>query len=165
MSASPEKAQKQTARVHRAKHMLAIVVAFFAVVIGVNVLMATVAIGSWTGLVVENSYVASQEFNGKLEIANARTAAGWKGGLAYDGGELVFSLVDASGSPIRLDGVSVEVSRPIGIEGDRTVDLALAGDGSHRLALDLESGVWNAAIVAKVPGEADYEHRARLIVK
>jgi nitrogen fixation protein FixH len=147
------------------KHMLIIIVAFFAVVIAVNVLMATVAIGSWTGLVVENSYVASQEFNTKLKIAHQRDALGWQGGMAYRNGELVFSLVDGDGAPVTLNGVTVEVSRPIGIKGDRTVDLALAEDGTHRIAIALDPGVWNAAIVAHVPEEADYEHRARLIVK
>ena len=36
-------------------HMLAIMVAFFGVVIAVNLTMATFASRSWTGLVVENS--------------------------------------------------------------------------------------------------------------
>ena len=145
------------------KHMLAVIVAFFAVIIGVNIVMATVAIGSWTGLVVENSYVASQKYNDKLAVAHARDALGWKGGMDYRNGELVFTLIDGNGAPVALDGVSVEVSRPIGVEGDRIVDLALAEDGSHRLAIDLDEGVWNAAIVAHVSGEADYEHRARLL--
>ena len=145
------------------KHMLAVIVAFFAVIVGVNIVMATVAIGSWTGLVVENSYVASQEYNEKLAIAHARDDLGWKGGMDYRNGELVFTLVDGDGAPVALDGVSVEVSRPIGVEGDRIVELARAEDGSHRFAIDLDEGVWNAAIVAHVPGEADYEHRARLL--
>ena len=147
------------------RHMFLIVVAFFGVIITVNVTMAVLATRSWTGLVVENSYVASQEFNDKLGISRDRTAAGWVGGMDYQAGELVFSLKDTDGSPIPLDGVTVEVSRPIGVEGDRIVELAEATDGTHRVAIDLDPGVWNAAIVATVPGEADYEHRARLIVQ
>ena len=146
-------------------HMLMVTVGFFAVVIVVNVWMSYEALHSWTGLVVENSYVASQEFNGKLQTAHARDALGWKGGMDYRDGQLVFTLTGGNGAPISLDGVTVEVSRPIGMQGDRTVDLARAEDGTHRIAIDLDSGVWNAAIVAHVPGEADYEHHARLIVK
>ena len=147
------------------RHMLMLVVGFFTVVIGVNVLMAVVATRSWTGLVVENSYVASQEFNDKLTTSRTRTEAGWQGGLAYEAGELVFTLVGSDGTPVALDGVRVEVSRPIGVKGDRFVDLATLEDGTHRVAIALEPGVWNAAIVAQVTGEADYEHRARLIVE
>ncbi|MBU1174087.1 MAG: FixH family protein [Alphaproteobacteria bacterium] len=147
------------------RHMLVLVVGFFAVIVGVNVLMAVLAARSWTGLVVENSYVASQQFNDKLTVAQARTASGWQGGMDYADGELVFFLVDRDGAPVRLDDVAVEISRPIGVEGDRFVDLVVTEDGTHRAKIALDPGVWNAAIVARVPGEADYEHRARLIVR
>ena len=52
-------------------HMLAICVAFFGVVIAVNVVMADLAISTFSGEVVENSYVASQRFNGWLDEAKA----------------------------------------------------------------------------------------------
>lgn len=146
-------------------HMLAIVVTFFAVIISVNVFMAFSAISTWTGLVVENSYVASQQFNGKLAVARERSEAGWSGGLAYEDGALVFRLDDAEGAPVALDAVSIAVSRPIGVEGDRTVDLLQRADGRFVADIALEPGVWNAAIIASVPGEANYEHRARLVVQ
>ena len=47
------------------RHMLAIMLAFFGTIIAVNLVMAIFASRSWTGLVVKNSYVASQEFNEK----------------------------------------------------------------------------------------------------
>ena len=53
-------------------HMLALVCGFFGVVIAVNLTMALFATGSWTGLVVKNSYVASQHFNEELMNAAAR---------------------------------------------------------------------------------------------
>ena len=40
------------------RHMAAIMVAFFGVVIAVNVYMARLATSTFTGVVVENSYVA-----------------------------------------------------------------------------------------------------------
>lgn len=145
-------------------HMLGVIVLFFGVIIAVNLYMAFSAVGTWTGLVVENSYVASQEFNTKLAVARDREAAGWDGGLSYEDGELVFSLTGAEGEAIDLSSVNVAVSRPIGVEGDQELVLTLAEDGTHRVAVNLEPGVWNAKIAAAVPGEADYEHNARLIV-
>ena len=56
---------RQDARPFTGGHMLAVMVVFFGVVISVNVFLAVVANTSWTGFVVENSYVASQEFNHK----------------------------------------------------------------------------------------------------
>ena len=49
------------------KHMLVIMFAFFGVIIAVNLTMATFAHTSWSGLVVQNSYVAGQHFNRKAE--------------------------------------------------------------------------------------------------
>ena len=48
-------------------HMTAILVAFFGVVIVVNFVMARYAVATFGGTVVDNSYVASQEFNGWLK--------------------------------------------------------------------------------------------------
>lgn len=146
-------------------HMLALMVAFFGVVIGVNVFMAASAIRTWTGLVVENSYVASQEFNSKLTISRDRTSAGWQGGLDYDGSQLLFSLTDVSATPIPLETVTIAISRPIGVAEDQTLILDRAPDGRYVTSITLAPGVWNAAIVAEVPNEAPYEHRARLVVE
>jgi len=55
------------------KHFAVIIVAFFAVVIGVNLFMATQASATFGGVVVENSYVASQEFNKWLDEAEQIT--------------------------------------------------------------------------------------------
>lgn len=145
-------------------HMLGLTASFFLLVIAVNMFMAYSAISTWTGLVVENSYVASQEFNTKQATARARDAAGWAGALVYENGALRFSLTGGDGKPVVLDGVRLEINRPIGIKGDRTLDLLPSPDGTHMAQIDLDSGVWIAEIVAKVPGAADYEHHARLIV-
>ncbi|MEO0062947.1 MAG: Integral rane protein linked to a cation pump-like protein [Pseudomonadota bacterium] len=59
------------------RHMTAILVAFFGVVIAVNVLMAHFATSTFGGIVVENSYVASQDFNRWLDEARTEKALGW----------------------------------------------------------------------------------------
>ena len=41
-------------------HMLGVLVLYFGTIITVNLVMARFAITTWTGLVVENTYVASQ---------------------------------------------------------------------------------------------------------
>ena len=56
------------------RHMLAVVCTFFGVVIAVNVVMAIAATGTFPGLVVANSYVASQGYNELLAAARAQAA-------------------------------------------------------------------------------------------
>jgi nitrogen fixation protein FixH len=153
-----------TARPFTGWHMLAILVAFFGAVMAVNAWMAYEAVNTWTGLEVENSYVASQEFNAKLKIAHERDALGWKGSLDYAGGSLVFSLKDGAGAPIPAKAVQVEVHRPIGMKGDRTLALSPRLDGAYTVPIALDPGVWIAAIKVAFAGKPDYEHHARLVV-
>lgn len=59
------------------RHMTAILVAGFAVVIAVNLGAAVVAKRTFGGIVVENSYAASQDFNRWLDEAARERALGW----------------------------------------------------------------------------------------
>lgn len=59
------------------KHMAAIIVSGFAIIIAVNLFMATLAVRGFGGVIVENSYVASQEFNDRLEAGRQQKALGW----------------------------------------------------------------------------------------
>ena len=54
-------------------HATMIIVAFFAVVVGVNMVMARFALSTFGGTVVDNSYVASQKYNEWLK----RTTGPW----------------------------------------------------------------------------------------
>ncbi len=59
------------------RHMALIFVGGFGIVIGVNALMATLALRGFGGVVVKNSYVASQNFNSWLKEADAQDKLGW----------------------------------------------------------------------------------------
>ncbi len=123
------------------RHMLFIMLAFFGVIIAVNVLMATFARTSWTGLVVENTYVASQEFNHKAAEGRAQAALHWKGRLSIAEGTVRYELADASGSRIAPRAVTVFFRHPAYEMQDRTIRLERAADGDPRclLALEMES--------------------------
>ena len=53
------------------RHMLAVVFAFFGTIITVNLVMAFLATGTFPGLVVKNSYIASQHYNERLAETRA----------------------------------------------------------------------------------------------
>ena len=77
-------------------HMWMLALCFFGVIIAVNVTMATFAMRSWTGLVVDNSYVASQEFEEKRLAHEAQRAAGWDAVLTYRPGAARLVIVDGA---------------------------------------------------------------------
>lgn len=68
-------------------------------VIAVNVTMAFYASSSWSGLVVENTYVASQEFNGKAAAMKAMAASGVAGALTIKGREIRYEIHDKGARP------------------------------------------------------------------
>ena len=98
-------AQKQ--KVFTGWHMLAIMIAFFGVIIAVNLTMAFYANSSWTGLIVKNSYVASQTFNERAAEGRAQAALGWNGDLIVEDGAITSRLTDASGTPHPDNAASV----------------------------------------------------------
>ena len=128
------------------KHMLVIVIAFFAVIIGVNITMAVIASKTWTGLVVENSYVASQKFNAKLEAAARQEQRGWSGTIRYNAGVLEFTLVDKESRQVMFDDVVAHVGRPAFEQQDRQVKLLNSGNGTYQARLNFAPGPWQVSV-------------------
>jgi nitrogen fixation protein FixH len=144
-------------------HMLIVMVAFFGVIVAVNVTMAVLAGRTWTGLVVKNSYVASQHFNEGLAAARRQAARGWSSSLGYADGQLAFSLVDRDGKPVVIDGLKVWLGRPAFEQQDRRADLVYVGEGRYRAKVDLGAGPWEVAVTGGA-GEQSYRSVSRLTV-
>lgn len=144
-------------------HMLTIVLLFFGTIISVNIFMATKAIQSWTGLVVKNSYVASQQFNEKLDASHAQAQLQLKVSLTYKDGSLILMLANKHDVPVALEDVQISLSRPIGVKLDRTLKLSQIEAG-YAIVEEIPPGVWNVVIHALMPGQPDFNYRARLVI-
>lgn len=128
------------------RHMTAILVAFFGVVIAVNVLMARYAIGTFGGIVVENSYVASQHFNRWLDEAKREDALGWRAKVARrQDGRLA---VDLEGAPASAT-LSGEARHPLGRAPDRALAFTATGDGKFVSAEAVPLGRWTIRLEAR----------------
>jgi nitrogen fixation protein FixH len=123
--------------------MTAILVAFFAVVIAVNMLMATIAVRSFGGTVVENSYVASQKFNGWLSEARSQKQLGWQDRLRLDEGRhLQLTLRDAAGKPIASAQVTALAQHPLGRAADIPTGFREVAPGVYASSRALPAGRW-----------------------
>ncbi|MBW8783070.1 MAG: FixH family protein [Novosphingobium sp.] len=132
------------------RHMAAIMVGFFGVVIAVNVVMARLATSTFGGEVVENSYVASQRFNRWLDEAAAEQALGWRAETSrLPDGRVMVRLSGAPGDGVSLAAVA---RHPLGTVPDRTLGFVPAGAerfvsttalpaGRWRLRLEVSAGV------------------------
>lgn len=145
------------------KHMLLSMIAFFGVIIAVNFTMASLATGSWTGLVVKNSYVASQNFNEELEQANAQRRDGLVSDLSYRGQTLKFILKDRTGNVLKPKNVSAVIGRPAFEQADRTIELKRFPDNSYRLDTKLDPGIWMIKITGET-AKSRYRRDARLYI-
>jgi len=131
------------------RHMAMILVAFFGVVVTVNFTMATLASRTFGGLVVENSYVASQKFNDWLSRARAEQALGWTLDLKRNAaGRLDANL--ASGGHA-LDGVQIAVRarHPLGRLPERSLTFRALGGGRYESLETLPAGRWILRAQAK----------------
>ena len=145
-------------------HFLLCMMAFFGVIIAVNLTMAVLASTSWTGLVVKNTYVASQQFNGTLEQAKAQRDLGLSSDIAYQAGQLSFILRGKSGEQLNPQTVMLEIGRPAYEQSDSTYQLMPSSDASFELNLPLAQGIWQLTLHAMVDG-VQYRRDARIYVQ
>ena len=85
------------------RHMAAILIGFFAVVLAVNLMLARLASSTFGGVVVENSYVASQHFNRWLDAAAAERSLGWKAQASRRADGRVAVVLAGAGGGAKLD--------------------------------------------------------------
>ncbi|MEZ2128196.1 MULTISPECIES: FixH family protein [unclassified Sinorhizobium] len=146
------------------RHMLAIMVAFFGVVIGVNITHAWYASSSWSGLVVENTYVASQQFNGRAKAMRAMAASGITGEVSVQEGLIAYRLRNRDGSPASADDVTVHFKRPVGDHEDFTATLSKVGEGRFERAHAVLPGEWIVEIISQRGGNAIMHEAFRIYV-
>jgi nitrogen fixation protein FixH len=144
-------------------HVLAITVSAFAVIIGVNVLLAYKAISTFPGLEVANSYVASQDFD---RDRAEQKALGWAlvPGYSPADQELTLRFTDAAGLPVVLGDLRVLVGRVTEAKDDQFPTFALR-DGSYRAAANLQRGKWMLQIEAHAQDGTLFRQRLDLVVK
>lgn len=146
-------------------HMLGTMVAFFGTIIAVNFTMAFYAADSWSGLVVANSYVASQEFNEKAEAGKQQAALGWQVKATIENGDFIYSITDKTGAPVPVNSGTVEFKHPVGDVHDVKSALGVRGAGLLGAPLDLADGSWIMEINADAGLEEPYRRVTRILVK
>lgn len=147
------------------KHMAAVMVLFFGTIITVNFFMAFQANNSWTGLVVKNSYVASQKFPEVTAEKEAQIALGWQAGITYENGTFEISLTDKAGNPVTNVQAIAALGRPAHENDDHTVTLSETAKGKFVGSTNLAPGIWQADITASGATGTVWTRSVRFTVK
>lgn len=121
------------------KHMAAVFVGGFGVVITVNLVMASYAVSSFHGTVVDNSYVASQNYNDWLSKAETSKALGWQAvpDRRADGLVVLEIMAVPEGATI-----TAEAERPLGVRATLRLTFRPQGQGRWLSNEALEPGRW-----------------------
>ena len=143
------------------KHVFAITASAFAVIIGVNLLLAVKAVSTFPGLEVDNSYVASQGFNDRKA---AQESLGWSMTPGYDKGRMTLAFHGADGQPVAVADLQVLVGRTTEAKDDTTPVFAREGD-LYAADLALGKGKWMVKVTARSADGTLFEQRSELYVK
>jgi len=132
------------------RHMAAVIVGFFGVIIAVNLTMARVATATFGGIVVENSYVASQEFNDWLKEAERQRALGWDAVTTWrPDNRLAVQLI---GVPAGA-AVTAVARHPLGRLPDTALAFEPSGEGRFLSTGKLPEGRWLLRLEVTSGGE------------
>lgn len=124
-------------------HMTAILVTFFGIVMAVNFTMARMAVGTFGGTVVDNSYVASQQYNQWLDAAARQDRLGWKVSAALSPNRHV--IIDARQDEVGLSQIAAvgDALHPLGRTDDIPLTFSVMEDGRLLSKQALPVGRWN----------------------
>ena len=137
-------------------HMATAMIAFFGVVIAVNTIMAMQASRTFGGTVVDNSYVASQRFNGWLAEARAQRRLDWTVDATLQPGRIVVVTARAPRGPMRDAAVTVLATHPLGRLPQQGLTFRQDGAGRFVATRALPAGRWLLRIEVR-----DHGHEAR----
>jgi nitrogen fixation protein FixH len=135
------------------RHMAVIMVAFFGVVISVNVTMAVFAASTFGGKVVDNSYVATRQFNAWLDQARAQGRLGWRERVRLDAQRRVEVALAAGDSPLTGASVSADARHPVGRADDVALTFVEIAPGRYRSNGPLPEGRWRVHFAIRASGD------------
>lgn len=139
------------------RRVLMIALAAFLVMLAPNIVLSVAAVRTFSGLVVPNSYVASQEFD---RDRAAQDALGWTVALAHEGDVVRLSITDAAGHAVHPPQISITLGRPTTERSDVTLAL-LPTPAGYAATQPLAPGRWRAEVTATAEdGTAFHQTRA-----
>lgn len=141
-SPQPLTLQPSKSRTFTGRHMAAVMICFFGVIVAVNFTMATLASRSFGGQVVDNSYVASQKFNTWLDEAEKEKALGWTAQASRRSDNRI--AVAFAGA---RDATITAIARhPLGLEKSQDFTFERGADGIYVSHQVLAPGRWTLRI-------------------
>lgn len=144
------------------RHVLGVVVGFFAVVIALDIWFLTLAYRTFPGQVSDTPYEDGVAFNQRLAAQAAQARLGWAAVAdAHSAGPWV-ELRDAGGEPLRGLTVTGRLERPATEAGRRLLAFRETAPGRYEAPAAGLTGAWDLSFRAVDAGGQAFEGRRRL---
>ncbi len=159
-----------SARPITGRFVLITTVCFFSVVIGVNLLMARLAIATLPGTEVDSAYSASLAYEKEIQAAHEQNARGWKVGVHLErqpdgNATLILDARDSGGAPLTGLVFSGQLERPTDRRADRPLHVVEDSRGSYRgTAQSVAPGQWDLVIQADGEGKRLFLSHNRIVL-
>lgn len=144
-------------------HVLGAVIAFFAVVIAVDVAFLMAAYRSHPGQVSVTPYEDGLAYNKHMAQQRAQAALGWRATVAIAPDAIVVAVSDARGAPVGGLKVSGLLSRPATEASRLPLAFTETAPGRYLAHAAPQAGAWDLTLSAQGQGEARLEAERRLI--
>lgn len=149
------------------KKVLVILAGFFSVIIGVNMVMAYVAVTTFSGMQTQRPYEAGLKFNHAIAKARVQQEQHWKVDThlerAKDGQvTLTIALADQQGAAIVDQQLRVELLSPVDSRNDAVFALTPDGPGRYRGVAQAAAGQWDLVIESRRSEDAVFRSVSRV---
>jgi nitrogen fixation protein FixH len=162
--------QTRPARPITGRMVFFMMVAFFGIVIGANLIMMRLAIQTLPGTQVDSAYSASLAYQNEIATAQAQSARNWQVEAHVErsgqgGATLRVEAKDASGRPMSGLKFQGRFERPTDRRADQPVALAETGIGIYRgNAETIAAGQWDLVLEGASAGQRMFLSRNRVLL-
>ena len=152
------------------RFVLVTTIAFFAVVISVNLVMVRFAVTTLPGTEVDSAYSASLAYQREIVAARQQNERDWLVQAHIDrhpDGTAAISLDarDGAGAPLTGMNFLARLERPIDRRADRAIEVSETGLGSYRgHASGVAAGQWDLVIEGDSDGRRMFLSRNRVLL-
>lgn len=143
-------------------HVLAIVVGFFAIVIGLDTWFTVLAVRSFPGQVSVTPYEDGLLYNRKIAQLQTQERLGWRAAAAGQPGAVMIELRDRANQPLRGLSISGKLERPATEAGRLTLAFREEQPGVYVSRHAGLTGAWDLTAVALDKAGRRFEAERRL---
>lgn len=143
------------------KHVAFILAGFFGLMFAVNGVFVYFALGSFSGVSVDDAYRRGLDYNQELAQKQRQEDRNWKHSLVFvqtgEGvGKVTLFLDDEHGNRIAGLNVNAHLKRPVLAVADRAIEFLEQGQGGYIAELDFsDKGQWDIVVLLEGGGFDD----------